>query len=182
VVEPIASTAGGFIEQQGGVMFSPQPGTVDVALLGVRGSGISGEGEVARITFRVLRRGDAAIRLGNVIARDAANQPIPVDAIAQTTHADVPTHTLLFSPWPNPMPGAATLSFALARSGNVELAVYSVDGRRVRTVVSEWREAGVYRESWNADDDQRRAVAPGVYSVRLTADGRRFTKRVIHVR
>jgi len=182
VVEPLETTLGTFIDQQGGVTLSPQPGTVDAALLGIHGSGISGEGEVARVTFRALRQGDAAIRLGEVIARDAANQPLPTGAIAQATKSDAPARTLMFSPWPNPTPGAATLSFALARPGNVELAVYSVDGRRIRTVASGWREAGVYRESWKADDDERRAVAPGVYFVRLTADGRQFTKRIVHIR
>jgi len=182
VVEPVESTVGDFIEKQGGVTLSPRPGTVDAALLGIRGSGISGEGEVARVTFRALRQGDAGIRLGDVIARDAANHPLPTGAIAQATQADAPARTLMFSPWPNPTPGNATLSFALARPGNVELAVYSVDGRRIRTVASGWREAGVYRESWKADDDERRPVAPGVYFVRLTADGARFTKRIVHIR
>jgi len=182
VVEPVESTFGDFIEQQGGVTLSPRPGTVDAALLGVRGSGISGEGDVARVTFRAKRQGDAAIRLGDVIARDATNRALPIGAIAQATQADAPARTLMFSPWPNPTPGNATLSFALARPGNVELAVYSVDGRRVRTVTSGWREAGVYREIWKADDDERRAVAPGVYFVRLTADGNRFTKRIVHIR
>jgi len=181
VVEPVESAAGTFIEPQGGVTLFPRPGTVDAALLGVRGSGISGEGEVARVTFRVLRPGDAAIKLGNVIARDAANRAVPADAIAQATQVDAPAHTLLFSPSPNPTPGTATMSFALARPGNVDLAVYSVDGRRIRTVASGWREAGFYRETWKADDDERRAVAPGVYFVRLSADGRRFTKRIVHI-
>src|SRR5262245_66512637 len=53
VIEPIETSSGGFIEGQGGVVLSPQPGTVDAALLGVRATGITGEGDVATITFRV---------------------------------------------------------------------------------------------------------------------------------
>lgn len=182
VVEALETVSGGFIEGQGGVMLSPQPGTVDAALLGVRGTGIEGEGDIARFTFRALRQGEAAIRLGHVIARDAANRPLATDAIEEATQAKTPGRTLLLAPWPNPTRGNATLAFALAEPGNVELALYSVDGRRVRTLVSGRREAGVYRENWMGDDDERRAVAPGVYYARLTAAGLRFATTIVHLR
>src|SRR4029453_17218742 len=71
VVEPFGTASRGFLEGQGGVVLSPQPGTVDAALLGVRTPGILGDGDVASITFRVLRQGAAAIRLAHVIPRAA---------------------------------------------------------------------------------------------------------------
>jgi hypothetical protein len=182
VVEPVGWASGGFVEGQRGVVLTSRPGTVDAALLGRRGSGITGAGDVARVSFRALRAGDAAIRLDRVIARDPVNQPLPESAVESATRADAPAHTLLLAPWPNPAQGAATLEFALAESGDVELALYSVDGRRVRTLASGRREAGVHRVRWAADDDGRRAVAPGVYYARLVAGGHRFTRTLVVLR
>jgi len=155
---------------------------VDAALLGMRAQGVTGEGEVARVTFRVLSVGNPAIRLAQVIARDAANRPIEAGAIEQASEALVPTTTALLAPAPNPFHERATLVFSLAQPGTVELAVFSVDGRRVRTLVSERREPGVYRVAWDGRDEGRNAVAPGVFYAHLSVAGKRFTKALVYLR
>jgi hypothetical protein len=179
VVQPVDMRSSGFIEGQGGLVLTPRPGTVDAALLGARGEGMTGEGEVARVSFRVLRPGDPAIRLAQVVARDAANRPLGESAIQEATQPLVPARTILLSPAPNPSRGAATLVFSLAGPGTVELAVYSVDGRRVRTLVSEPREAGVYRAAWDGRDEGRNAVAPGVFYAHMRFAGKQFTKTLV---
>ena len=90
--------------------------------------------------------------------------------------------TALLAPAPNPLAGEATLTFALADPGEVELAVYGVDGRRVCVLASGWREAGLHHAMWDGRDDGRRPVAPGVFHVRLSAAGRRFTQKVAYLR
>ena len=182
VVEPREMRPGPFIEAQNGVVLSPRPGTVDAALLGVREQGITGEGLVASVTFRVLRAGDPAIRVAGVLARDAANRAIDGDAIEQSVRRELPGQTTLLQPSPNPFREEATLTFSLARAGPVALAVYSVDGRRVRTLLSEWREAGVYHVTWNGVDDGHHLVAPGVFYVHFSTAGRQFTKRLVYLR
>jgi hypothetical protein len=182
VVQPLGMTSGSFITDQHGMVLSPEPGTVDAALLGARDQGITGEGEVARVTFKVLRAGDAGIRLGQVVARDAVNRPIEAGAIDQVTQAAAPAVTTLLAPAPNPFRDNATLVFSLSQPGAVELALYSVDGRRVRTLVSERREPGVYRVAWDGRDEGRNAVAPGVFYARLRAGGKQFTKSLVYLR
>jgi hypothetical protein len=182
VVEPVGMQSSQFIEAQNGMVLSPKPGTVDAALLGVRGEGMTGEGEVARVTFRVLRAGNPAIRLAQVVARDAANRPIEADAIQAATQALVPVTTALLAPAPNPFHESATLVFSLAQPGTVDLAVYSVDGRRVRTLVSERREAGLYRVAWDGRDEGRNAVAPGVFYAHMNVAGKRFTKTLVYLK
>ena len=182
VVEPVGMKSGGFIEGQDGVVFSPRPGTVDAALLGVRAQGISGEGEVATLSFRVLRVGDAGIRLARVIARDAANRPLEAAAVQQATQSLVPVRTELLAPAPNPFQASATLVFSMAQPGAVDLAVYSVDGRRVRTLVNERREAGVYRIAWDGRDQGRNPVAPGVFYAHLSVAGKQFTKTLVYLK
>jgi hypothetical protein len=155
---------------------------VDAALLGARGRGIVVDGEVATVTFRVLRAGDAAIRLAKVVARDASNRPIDAGAILQTSCSDPPAQTTLLAPSPNPLRGGGTLTFSLATAGPVELVLFSVDGRRVRTLACGPHQAGLYHVGWDGLDDGHRPVAPGVYYARLSAGGRRITQRLVYLK
>ncbi|HEU5319563.1 MAG TPA: cohesin domain-containing protein, partial [Methylomirabilota bacterium] len=76
VLQPLAVAGAGLLEGQGGVVLSPGRGTVDGALLGRRGTGITGSGAVATFRFRVLRDGDPALRVSRVLARDPSNRPL----------------------------------------------------------------------------------------------------------
>ncbi len=181
VAELVETRSGGWLESQRAVVWSSRAGTVDAVLLGARESGIAGSGTLARATFRARRTGDPGLRLARVMVRDAANRPLGDGAVQHATQVAAPARTLLFSPWPNPAGGPATLSFALARGGQAELAVFSVDGRRVRTLVRGPFEPGSYRFTWSGDDDDHRPVAPGVYYVRLLADGRRHSKTIVRI-
>ena len=182
VVEPVGMQPGALVQDQGGLVLSPRPGTVDAVLLGLREHGFLGEGDVATVTFRALRTGEAGIRLAGLVLRDAANRTVPSADVALSSRLERPAETLLLAPAPNPLRGEVTLTFALSEPGPAELVVYGVDGRRVRTLASGWHEAGVHRAVWDARDEGRRPVAPGVYYARLTAGGRRFTAAMVRLR
>jgi hypothetical protein len=182
VVEPIGAHSAGFIESQGGVVLSPRPGTVDAALLGLRETGISGEGVVASVTMRVLRTGDPGLRVAKLVARDAGNHPIQLGEITSSSRLDRPLETMLLAPSPNPLRGDAALSFALAQPGGAELVIFGVDGRRVRSLASGWHDAGLYHVVWDGRDESGSATAPGVYYARLSAAGRQFTRKLVYLK
>ena len=163
-------------------MFSPRLGVADAALLGVRGSGIAGTGDVARFRFKVLREGDAGLQIKRVIARDASNHPLDPSGFGRSVVAALPAHTLLLAPSPNPARGNATLAFALAQKGDAELAIYSVDGRRVFTLAHGPHDAGAYRIAWKGDDESGHPQAPGIYWARLRAGGLTFTRRIVFLK
>jgi hypothetical protein len=73
---------------------------------------------------------------------------------------------------PNPFAARTSLTFSLARTGTVSLAIMSVDGRRVRNVPPTLFAPGPHSYPWDGLDDDGRAVAPGVYfAVVHTPDG-----------
>jgi flagellar hook assembly protein FlgD len=72
---------------------------------------------------------------------------------------------------PHPFNPRTTVTFALERAGHVELAVYDVAGRLVRTLVSGSREAGEHRAVWDGRDEQGRAAPSGAYLCRVRAGG-----------
>src|SRR5262245_6322357 len=95
VAEPVSVTSAGWLEGQHGVGLSPGAGAVDAALLGVRVAGITGDGALATVTFRALANGDPAVRFARVLARDAANRPLPPDALLAGDRDASPSRTLL---------------------------------------------------------------------------------------
>jgi len=72
---------------------------------------------------------------------------------------------------PNPFNPKTTISFEIARAGDVELSVYDAAGRKVRTLVRGALGAGPHDIAWNGTDDAGQQVASGVYRARLKANG-----------
>jgi hypothetical protein len=150
--------------------------------LGLRAHGITGEGALATVTFRARRAGDPVLRFARVLARDAANRPLPPGTLVTSGGGPTVAGTALLSPSPNPGTGPTAIALTLAKAGSIELAIYSVTGRLVRTLVRGEYQAGVHTFTWAGDDDARRPVAPGVYYARLTVHGGpRFTRAFVHL-
>ncbi len=89
----------------------------------------------------------------------------------------------LDEPFPNPFNPATTLRYELPRAGSVELRIYDVAGRLVRSLRSGEVEAAGRREAvWDGRDDAGRAAAAGAYVVRLSAGGEARSRRLLLVK
>jgi len=76
---------------------------------------------------------------------------------------------------PNPFDNSTLIRYELARKDQVRLAVYSVEGERVRSLVDQaLQDAGPHSVRWDGRDDSGRKAAPGVYFYRLETG--RFSK------
>ena len=181
VVEPVGFAPGELVNRLGGTVLSAKPGTVDAAVFG-SGRGLSGEGVVATVTFRSLKGGDPQIHIGTVDARSLQNHKLSLTTKEQAQVADVPKVTQLAPAAPNPFRQTATIGFSLSKSGPVELSIFSVDGRRVRSLVRETREPGEYRMTWDGRDDHGQAMSAGVYYAHLATPAGRFTRMLTYLR
>lgn len=84
---------------------------------------------------------------------------------------------------PNPFAGETRVVFdAPGDAGMVELAVYDVAGRLVRTLASGPVERGRHEVVWDGKDSGGSDVAAGVYFVRLEAGGAARTEKAVVVR
>ena len=99
-----------------------------------------------------------------------------VDSIvpADTTLVDVPIvpvtfTTLLHAPYPNPMTLCSDMSFEIRRGGRVELAIFDVQGRKVRTLFHGHHDAGPGFAFWDGKREGGIQAKNGVYFVRLMA-------------
>jgi len=180
VVEPVGVTAGELVTSQEAVLLSPGPGRADGALLGA-GAGF-GQGLFAMVRFRAVASGHPAITVEQTIGRDAANQPVAITVAAPLAVASNVSITELQPVIPNPAPGHATVLYSLAKGGPVDVAIYSVDGRRVKTLVRGSQEPGRYQLQWNGTDDRGALLRSGAYFVRFEAGAVRRSRLVTLMR
>jgi hypothetical protein len=186
VVRPVRVRASAPFQEAGGVVMSSRPGTLDAALLGVREEGLVGEWELGTVAFEVVAPGDPRIRIAEVRARDRANRKVEIGSGAPGGEPPptrvIPAVTGLARPAPNPFRDGTAFVVSLSRAGQAQLAIYSVDGRHVRTLLDEPREAGEHRVTWDGRDESGSIAPPGVYFVRLLADSRRYAQTVVRLR
>ncbi len=173
IAELVSVEPGELATSQGGLVLHGGGGLVDCALLGADRR-LAGDGELARVTFRALASGSPQLVLGTVDGRDAWNRTMELTG---TPPAVVPAVTSFAPAMPNPFRGTTTLSYALAKGGAVELAVYGVDGRKVATLASGEQEAGSYRLVWDGG-----GLRPGLYYARLTTPEGKFTRTLVLVK
>jgi len=95
---------------------------------------------------------------------------------------DPPTVTGLAGVHPNPFNPRCAVAYALSQAGHVDLGIHDLRGRRVVTLVGGARPAGRHQVVWTGCDGRGRAVASGVYVVRLQAGGKTETAKVLLVR
>jgi hypothetical protein len=82
---------------------------------------------------------------------------------------------------PNPFSRSTAIRYAATDGGPVELVVYDLSGRRVRTLVHGTVSAGEHEVAWDGRDDSGRRLAAGVYFCRFRMGAAAETRRLVLV-
>ncbi|MBU1699514.1 MAG: PQQ-binding-like beta-propeller repeat protein [Candidatus Eisenbacteria bacterium] len=98
---------------------------------------------------------------------------------ASVDPAEQPLRLALSHNAPNPFMAATELHFALPRAEAVDLAVFDVMGRRVRTLLAGTLEAGRHNATWNGRDDAGHPAGAGVYFARLRVGSSTLERKMI---
>lgn len=83
---------------------------------------------------------------------------------------------------PNPFSTDLRITYDLPVGGHVRLAIYTVDGGEVATLVDADQGAGQHEVGWNGDDSQGGSVAQGTYVYRLTTSSGELFGKVLRTR
>lgn len=105
---------------------------------------------------------------------DAVLQP---SSNAEVPEANGPPRVWLGRTAPNPVRGGATMFYALSAPGDVELVLFDAAGRRVRTLVSAWQQAGQHAVSFGSG-----GLPSGTYFCRLRLRDATATKALQIIR
>jgi hypothetical protein len=80
---------------------------------------------------------------------------------------------------PNPASGATDIQFTLAADERIELSIYDLSGRAVRSLAKGTFNAGPNTVHWDGLDSNGRPVAPGIYMARLKGAHTQATHNVV---
>jgi len=80
---------------------------------------------------------------------------------------------------PNPFNPSTTIYYGVPDAGHVELTIYDLAGRRVKTLIAGHVATGDHEIGWDGRDAGGHRVASGVYLYRLSADEFTETKRMV---
>jgi hypothetical protein len=96
--------------------------------------------------------------------------------------SEVPLIYSLVQNYPNPFNPTTSIAYTLGGRDRVFIAVYDVNGRRVRVLVDEIQEPNRYMVRWDGTDDAGRDLASGIYFIRYRAGGHSFAKKAVLLR
>jgi hypothetical protein len=94
----------------------------------------------------------------------------------------LPGAFVLHPNYPNPFNPTTTIAFEIADRTRVNLAIYDLRGRHVRTLVDRDLPGGNHLVVWNGKDEKGETVGNGSYFYRLVADGKIETRRMVVVK
>jgi len=152
---------------------------VKVAFAGSR-SELRGSGDVLLLRVRGVEGQPIRLSLDQVSLNGQSLTPgVNIEALEAVESPAVEFVTELHQNLPNPFNPETTIRYGLAESGQVSVVIYSVTGQRVRTLVSEFQDAGAYQVTWDGSDALGHHVSSGVYLMRMTTDGFVQTRKML---
>ncbi len=88
----------------------------------------------------------------------------------------------LLQNYPNPFNPETVIEYDLPRTSTVELSVFNLEGKRVRTLVKNAQTAGAHSVTWNGKDDRGCSVASGIYLYQFKAGNHIIVKKMMLLR
>jgi len=93
-----------------------------------------------------------------------------------------PSEISLSQNYPNPFNPSTTIHYGLPEASKVQMTVYDVTGRQVRTLVNNIQQAGSYTIQWNGTDVSGQSVGTGTYLARIQAGDYSKTIKMVYLR
>jgi hypothetical protein len=79
--------------------------------------------------------------------------------------------------YPNPFNPATSFSYTLPEATKVTISIFDLSGRKIETIVDDYRQAGTYLVKWDAS-----GYATGIYFYRLSANGFTTSKKMVFMK
>jgi hypothetical protein len=153
---------------------------LDVGLAAIgAGAAITGRGDLVQVTLS-----DPVSELAvTVSARDRSNHELLVSVPGGGgTPQELPARHRLDQNYPNPFNPQTTIGFALPVATRVRVAIFTVNGQLVRTLLDRDLEAGEHSVTWYGRDETGRRVATGTYFYQLRAGDFREVRKLTLVK
>ena len=89
----------------------------------------------------------------------------------------IPITSTLEQNYPNPFNPVTTISYNIAQSGNVQLAIYNLNGKVIEILVNGHKTPGNYSITWNGKKE-----SSGLYLYRLIIGDETITGKMLFIK
>jgi len=97
--------------------------------------------------------------------------------IEVSSDGSIPSVTTLIGNFPNPFNPSTTISYQLAKSSLVELSIFNLKGRLIKTLVNEFKDKGQHSIIWNAEE-----FSSGIYFYQLKTSENNLMKTMLLIK
>jgi len=91
----------------------------------------------------------------------------------------IPSRYTLHQNFPNPFNPVTTLRYELPENGLVNITIYDMLGRQVKTLINQTQDAGYKSIIWDATNDYGKPVSAGIYLYQIQAGEYMQTKKMV---
>jgi len=105
--------------------------------------------------------------------------PIVVQVVSTEPEHFIPEEFVLHQNYPNPFNPVTTLRYELPENGHVNVTIYDMLGREVKTLINQNQDAGYKSLIWDATNDYGKPVSAGIYLYQIQAGEYMQTKKMV---
>lgn len=91
----------------------------------------------------------------------------------------IPQTLTLFQNYPNPFNPETVIKYQLSEDDRIDLTIYDLLGKEVRTLVSDFQRYGEYFVTWNGRDNSGTEVPCGIYLYCLSTSKKTISKKLL---
>ena len=93
-----------------------------------------------------------------------------------------PTNFVLYQNYPNPFNASTSIKFLVQLPGNIKLEIYDYLGRKIKTLINEYKNKGEYSIEWNGKNENDQDVSSGIYFSRILNSNISLSKKMILIK
>ncbi|MBA4311871.1 MAG: hypothetical protein C0417_04480 [Chlorobiaceae bacterium] len=102
---------------------------------------------------------------------------LPPDLVEKTQ--GFPENISISQNYPNPFNPNTNIEYKITKQGNVEIGIYDINGRLVKSLLNTTQHAGSYTIQWNGQDENGGVVSSGTYFYQVKSDGVQLVKKML---
>jgi hypothetical protein len=115
-------------------------------------------------------------RNGNQDVFTARLDSVPGSIVITNNKPLIPSEVSLGA-YPNPFNPTTILTYNLAQPGNVSLAIFDINGRKISTLQTGWMSAGEHSKVWDASN-----LSSGIYFAQITVGNLTRTQKLLLIK
>ena len=100
-------------------------------------------------------------------------------ALTMNDDLNIANQFILYSSYPNPFNPTTQVRYYLPNVSNVQISIYDLVGREIRTLINREQNSGFKTLQWNAMDNLGQPVSAGMYIYSIQAGEFRQTRKMV---